>query len=78
MSTWPESLSILDHMEDVADLAKFLEAHQSQILDLDEDYLVLAGSAMSIIQERGDPMLLLQEAASRVSLQQNNDFKCLL
>ena len=70
LSAWPAGLSVLPHVDALVDIAKFLEGSQ-QLLDLDADYLALAGSAVAFIQERADPIKLLHEAASAMALGPN-------
>jgi hypothetical protein len=71
LSAWPSGLSVLTHVDDFMAIAKFIEGSE-QLADLEQDYLILAGSTMSFIQDRMDPIKLLNEAATTMAVNSND------
>ncbi|PJF17683.1 hypothetical protein PSACC_02504 [Paramicrosporidium saccamoebae] len=72
LSGIPEGISILEYIEDVVIIGKFLEDNE-QLSELDPGYIAMAGYVATFLQERADPVRLLQEAASEMSFERELD-----
>lgn len=66
LSGIPEKISILEYIEDLVIVGKFLEDNE-QLAELDPGYIIMAGYVATFLEERADPVRLLQEAASEMS-----------
>lgn len=71
VTLWPESLPVIENVQEYILMASFLENNHQIIIDLDTDYLTLTGSALLKIQERTNPLNLLEEASVFIELDDN-------
>lgn len=64
LSSWPETLPMVEYVEDIEAISHFLQVNSSVIVDLEKEYLSLVAASMVIIEQRSDPLRLIQEASS--------------